>query len=295
MSQRPRVSVLMPAYHSEDTIAAALDALASQTFSDFETIVVDSSRGEATAQLMADRYPGVHFHHSRERLLPHAARNLGAGLASGELLVFTDPDCVARPDWLERLVAAHDRGHPVVGGAIELAQEGWVTTGIHLTKFCAWSEGGEPGTRADLATANALWSRQVLSEVGPFSTEAWCGDTEVSWRTRAAGIELRFEPGAVVTHTHEVGLRAALRERRARGEDFARMRIAVERWSRARAGAHLLLAPVVPGVMLARSLGYSRRSKRLRRGIWSAPVQVAGYVAWSLGEAREFARALFRR
>ena len=134
-----------------------------------------------------------------------------------------------------------------------------------------------------------------MSEVGPFSTEAWCGDTEVSWRTRDAGIELRFEPGAVVTHTHEVGLRAALRERRARGEDFARMRIAVQRWSRARAGAHLLLAPVVPALMLARSLGYARRSKRLGRGIWSAPVQLAGYVAWSLGEAREFARALFRR
>ena len=160
MSRRPRVSVLMPAYHSEDTIAATLDALATQTFADFETIVVDSSPGEATAQLMADRYPGVHFHHSRDRLLPHAARNLGVSLASGELLVFTDPDCVARPDWLERLVAAHDRGHPVVGGAIELAQEGWVTTGIHLSKFNAWSEGGESGTRADLATANALWSRR---------------------------------------------------------------------------------------------------------------------------------------
>lgn len=131
-----------------------------------------------------------------------------------------------------------------------------------------------------------------MSEVGPFPTDAWSGDTEVSWRTRAAGISLRFEPDAVVIHTHEAGLRAALRERFARGEDFARMRIRVDGWSRVRTGAHLLLTPVVPALLLARSLGHARRSGRLGRSLWSAPVQLSGFVAWSFGEARAFVEAL---
>jgi GT2 family glycosyltransferase len=289
----PRVSVIIPAYNSEATIAATLDALERQTFTDFETIVVDSSPGEATARLMADRFPDVTFHHSSERLLPHAARNRGIDLAQGELLVFTDPDCVARADWLDRLVAVHDQGHPVVGGAIE-ADGGWIEQGIHLSKFSAWSGGAPPGVRGDLATANVLWTRSLMERVGPFATDEWSGDTELSWRARADGTELRFEPGALVSHTHETGLLAAWRERFVRGEDFARMRVRIERWSRPRAALHLLAVPLVPALLMARALGRARRAGDLRRAILTAPIQLFAYVGWSLGEGRAFARAALR-
>jgi GT2 family glycosyltransferase len=289
----PRVSVIIPAYNSEATIAATLDALRQQTFTDFETIVVDSSPGEATARLMGDHFPDVTFDHARERLLPHAARNRGVDLARGELLVFTDPDCVARQDWLARLVAAHDQGHAVVGGAIEV-DGGWVERGIHLSKFSAWTGGGPPGPRDDLATANVLWSRSLMGDVGPFATDEWSGDTELSWRARAEGIELRFEPRALVSHTHESSLRAAWRERYVRGEDFARMRVRVERWSRPRAALHLLAVPLVPALLMARGLGRARRAGDLRRAILTAPIQLFAYVGWSLGESRAFARAALR-
>jgi GT2 family glycosyltransferase len=292
MSSARRVSVIIPAYNSEATIAFTLDALARQTFADFETIVVDSSPGEATARLMADRFPEVIFHHSTERLLPHGARNRGMELAQGELLVFTDPDCVARPDWLTRLVAAHDQGHSFVGGAIEV-DGGWIEQGIHLSKFSAWTGDGPPGRRDDLATANVLWSRSLMKRVGPFPTHEWSGDTALSWRARAEGIELRFEPGAVVSHTHETGLRAAWRERYVRGKDFAGMRMRVEQWSRPQAAVHLLAVPFVPALLLARAIGRARRGGGLRRAILTAPIQLFGYLGWSLGEGRAFARAAF--
>jgi GT2 family glycosyltransferase len=293
MSSEPRVSVVIPAYNSEATITATLDALERQTFRDFETIVVDSSPGDATARLMADRFPDVTFHHSSERLLPHAARNRGVELAQGELLVFTDPDCVARADWLAHLVAVHDEGHPVVGGAIEV-DGGWIEQGIHLSKFSAWTGGGPPGPRNDLATANVLWTRSLMERVGPFATDEWSGDTEISWRARAEGIELRFEPKALVSHTHESSLRAAWRERYVRGEDFARMRLRVERWSRARAALHLMAVPLVPALLLARAFGRARRAGDLRRAIATAPIQLFAYIGWSLGEGRAFARAALR-
>jgi GT2 family glycosyltransferase len=293
MSEPPRVSVIIPAYNSEGTITATLEALERQAFTDFETIVVDSSPGEATARLMADRFPDVTYHHSAQRLLPHGARNRGVEFAQGELLVFTDPDCVAGPDWLARLVAAHDQGHPVVGGAIEV-DGGWIEQGIHLSKFSAWTGGGPAGTRADLATANVLWDRSLITRVGPFPTDEWSGDTELSWRARAEGVELRFEPGAVVSHTHVTGIRAAWRERYVRGKDFAGMRMRVEQWSRPLAAVHLLAVPLVPALLLARALGRARRGDDLRRAILTAPIQLFAYLGWSLGEGRAFARAAFR-
>jgi GT2 family glycosyltransferase len=289
----PRVSVIIPAYNSEATIAATLEALGRQNFEDFETIVVDSSPGEATAELMAERFSEVTFHHSGQRLLPHAARNRGIELANGDLLVFSDPDCVARPDWLTRLVAAHEQGHAVVGGAIE-TEGGWLEQGIHLSKFSAWTSGGSPGPRDDLATANVLWTRSLMERVGPFSTDRWSGDTELSWRARSEGIELRFEPAAVVSHAHDTGLRAAWRERYVRGEDFAEMRMNAERWSRSRAAAHLLAVPLMPVLLLGRALARARRGRDLRRAILTAPIQLFAYLGWSLGEGRAFARAALR-
>jgi GT2 family glycosyltransferase len=288
-----RVSVIIPAYNSEATIAATLGGLERQTFTDFETVVVDSSPGEATTRLIGDRFPQVNFHHSDQRLLPHAARNRGMELARGELFAFTDPDCVAHPDWLASLVAAHDQGHPVVGGAIEIAGGGWVERGIHMSKFSAWTGGTTRGPRQDLATANTLWSRSLMDRLGPFPAQFWCGDTELSWRVRAAGIELQFEPGALVTHTHTTGVREFWRERLSRGEDFASMRIGLERWSRARLAAHLLAVPLVPFLLLARAIGRARRSGDLRRAIVTAPIQLFAYLGWSLGEGRAYARAAF--
>jgi GT2 family glycosyltransferase len=294
VSALPRVSVIIPAYKSDATIAATLEALRRQAFADFETIVVDSSPGEGTAHLVAERFPEVRFHHSRERLLPHGARNRGVEMAAGELLVFTDPDCVPEPGWLASLVAARDRGNPVVGGAIDIEGGGWAERGIHLSKFSAWTPQAPRGPRSDLATANTLWTRSLMERLGPFPAKRWSGDTELSWRVRREGIELQFEPDAVVRHIHESGLRRFWRERLLRGEDFAEMRIRTQRWSRARAVLQLLAVPLVPGLLLGRAL-LNERGGGLAGAIATAPVQLLGYVAWALGEGRALARLALGR
>jgi GT2 family glycosyltransferase len=283
--------VIIPAYESQETITATLNALRAQRWRDFETIVIDSSPGAATKELVQADFPEIVYEHSEQRLIPHEARNRGVGLARGELLVFTDPDCVPRPDWLEALVRAHDAGHSVVAGGIEDAGSSWFDRGVHVTKFSAWIAGGEAGTRDDLATANLLWSRSAWERFGPFPTERWCGDTELCWRAREGGIELLFEPAAVVEHEHEADLGGFVRERRARGEDFGEMRAEWGGWSRARAALHALALPLVPVILLGRALAHTERAGRLAEGVRTAPLQLIGYAAWALGEARAYRRA----
>jgi len=79
------VSVVLPAWNSHETVAACLESLRSQTFRQFETIVVDSSPGRETEEIVLSRFCDVRYHRSPRRLLPHAARNLGAGLARGSI------------------------------------------------------------------------------------------------------------------------------------------------------------------------------------------------------------------
>src|SRR6185312_8994637 len=99
----PAVSVIIPSYESQATARATLVSLRNQTFRDFETVLIDSGPSEHVARIAAE-FPEVIYHRSKRQLLPHAARNLGTDLARGDILVFTDPDIVAAPDWLEKLV-----------------------------------------------------------------------------------------------------------------------------------------------------------------------------------------------
>jgi glycosyltransferase involved in cell wall biosynthesis len=114
-----RVSVIIPAYNAESTIAATVDSVLGQTFSDFEIICIDDGSTDRTKAILAgysDRLRVVDQPNSG----PAAARNHGARLSfskigaeddadgAGEYLAFLDADDIWMPEMLERTVAALD-------------------------------------------------------------------------------------------------------------------------------------------------------------------------------------------
>jgi GT2 family glycosyltransferase len=292
--KQPRVSIVIPAYHSSATLDECLTALRGQTLAEFETVLVNSSPETETEELVRGRFPEVVFEQSATRLFPHAARNRGIELSRGELVVFTDPDCRARPDWLQQLVAAHEAGHPVVGGAMELASDRWFERGAHLTKF-SWLLAGLPaGPRWICPSANVLYPRTLLDRLGPLEGDLFCGDAVLAWRAAAAGSPIWFEPRAVVEHRHEGDIPSFFRLRLRRGSEFADARMAFEGWSRGRAAGTAALLPCSVALTLLRA------GRDAFRGGWGAyylatlPVQLAGQAGWCAGEAAAQARAAVR-
>lgn len=285
----PRVSVVVPAYYSHATIGACLEALERQELGDFEVIVVNSSQEPETGRVVRDGFPGVIFEQAPARLLQHAARNRGVELAQGELLVFTDPDCVADRDWLSTLVGACTAQHPVTCGAMALLDLGAFASAVHLSKFAAWLPGLAAGPRAIAPTANACYSRAIWDEIGPFPAELFSGDTLQSWKATAAGAKPWFEPRAIVAHRHSGTTRPFLAERLRRGREFGGMRAEVECWSRAHAGAYVAAVPLLPAVQVARQARYAARAGWGRELVRALPLLAAAAVAWSAGEVRAYA------
>jgi len=104
----PKVSVIIPAYNCERTIAATVDSVLAQTYRDFELIVVDDGSTDGTAAILrgyGSRLTYV-YQPNRERA---AARNNGIRHATGEYLAFLDADDAWLPHKLERQVEALDR------------------------------------------------------------------------------------------------------------------------------------------------------------------------------------------
>lgn len=289
----PRVSVIIPAYHSGGRIGACLDALARQTLTDFEVVVVNSSPEEVTRGEVSRHAPTATFIQSAERLLPHAARNLGVTRARGALLVFTDPDCVAAPDWLAQLTMACESHAGAAGGSIApAAAAGGLALGMHFCKFLFQAPGLPAGPTRTLPTASACYTRALWERIGPFDGARFCGDSLLSAKAADAGATPFFEPRAVVAHHGTTTFARFLAERLERGREFAGTRTGGA--SRARNALRALWTFVMLAPFLCRVLIAAVRAGELARVLGTFPVQLAGQLAWRIGESAGYLAAVSR-
>ena len=101
-----RLSIIIPAYNSEQYISKCLRALLGQTYSDFEIIVVDDGSKDNSRQIAAETLKGRTncLVLSQENKGVSAARNLGIQYANGDFLSFIDSDDFVLPDFVEKLL-----------------------------------------------------------------------------------------------------------------------------------------------------------------------------------------------
>src|SRR4051794_32738190 len=106
--RRPRFSIIVPVFNRSASLRRLLQALAAQDFPPdrFEILVCDDGSTEDLAAIVrgeaeAASIPMVYLREENRGAGP--ARNLGMDQSAGEILAFTDSDCVPDPDWLRAL------------------------------------------------------------------------------------------------------------------------------------------------------------------------------------------------
>lgn len=280
---RPGLSIVIPAYRSEQTIEASLRSFLEQSYP-AEIVVVDSSPDERTATVVA-RIPEVRLIRPGGRLLPHAARNEGARATTGELLLFTDPDIYAGPRAVETLVGAWQRHRGAVVAALTSHGDSWFERGLHLTKFDLWLSGSEPRFLEVGPSSGLLCTREAFERVGGFRDDLMLGDTVFSWALRDAGVPMRLETEAVFRHDHVQNWREFLRERFARGREFAGLRRAAEEPVRKKVHDVVMTVTLArPARVSWRAVANARRAGRLGEAVATLPIVVSGTLAWFAGE-----------
>lgn len=291
----PRVSVIIGAYRASATIEVCLEGLRAQTYRDFDITVVDSSPDDETARIVA-RFPEARFERSATRLYSHEARNRGAELSNGELLAFHDADVCARPDWLETLVAAHDRTGQVIVGAIACHGRALRHRAFHLCKFSKFLPDGTVRIIDTGPTANLLVARADFEQVGGMQGERYVADVALGRSLQALGRELTFAGTAVVQHQHTQSVSEFLTERYVRGKIYGRMRSG---WLRKRRAIALYLAVSILPVRLAKIAGHvfahCLRAGELGTLLLTWPLVMAGHAASVAGESVAYSGALLSR
>ena len=245
---RPRVTIIVPAWNAEDTMDACLAACLEQSYAPVEVIVVDDGSTDATAAAAERR--GVRCIR-QDNAGPAAARNRGAKEGDGEVLAFTDSDCVPRRDWLEKLMAAMDNGAAAVGGAYAIANEhAWLAVFVQ-EEIALRHEGFRQGTDF-LGSFNFAVRRAAFEQVGGFDesfTQASGEDNDLAYRLHDIGAAFAYAPGAVVAHHHPERLGPYLRTQARHG--YWRVHLYAKHPRRARGDRYAGPADMVAPVLVA--------------------------------------------
>lgn len=200
------VSVIIASYNMRSVIGDCLDSvLAQQTSCPFEVIVVDSSSDD-TAGLVSEKYPMVTLIRLPRRAYPGEARNAGIKIARGDLVAFTDCDCIVRPGWLERMIRDHRAGWQAIGGPVGNGTP-WspVGTAEFLLEFNSFL-GRRPRTVEYMPTCNVAYSRELFDKYGLFPATQKGSDSFFSRTITHAGISILLDPGVGMIHRNRTSL-----------------------------------------------------------------------------------------
>lgn len=216
-----RYSVIVPAYNAAATLDACLQALLAQTVEReaCEVLVIDDGSTDRTGEA-ARQYP-VRLMRQENRG-PAAARNHGAREAKGEILLFTDSDCVPSPDWIREMAEPFaDPAVAAVKGAYRTSQRSLVAR-FAQAEFEERFEMLKKADSIDMVdTYSAAFRREIFWGEGGFDESfpvANNEDTDLSYKLSAAGHKMVFNPAAVVYHLrHPDSVRRYMKQKFGRG------------------------------------------------------------------------------
>jgi glycosyltransferase involved in cell wall biosynthesis len=109
--QAPTVSAVICTRNRADLIGNAVTSVLANTYPNFELLVIDQSTDQRTGQIvngLMSTHANLRYLHTEKAGLSRAY-NIGIRETTGDLLAFTDDDCVAPPDWIASIVSVFDR------------------------------------------------------------------------------------------------------------------------------------------------------------------------------------------
>lgn len=231
MSDKPLLSVIVPAHNAEGILPRSLGALRNSDLprDRWELVLVDDGSSDDTS-LIAARYADTVVTLPGKPHGPAYARNRGFEVSRGEIIVFIDADCVAHTDTLSRFVALFD-AQLELGAAFGSYDDRPPASGIMsqyrnlIHHHVHHSNAGDVETF--WAGAGAI-RRDVFAEAGMY--DEWhygrpqIEDIELGARIRRLGRRILLDPTIQVTHLKRWTLSGVIRtDLRDRGIPWARL------------------------------------------------------------------------
>ena len=198
-----KYSVIVPAYNAMNTLEACLKSLNQQSTNneEYEVIIVDDCSTDRTSDI-AKQFPIRYFRQQNQG--PATARNKGAQEAKGEIILFTDSDCMPQNNWIEEMVKPFDDPKVMAVKGVYKTNQKALTARFAQIEFEERFEMLKKVESIDMVdTYSAGYRKSIFLSLGGFDPSfpvANNEDTELSYKMSQAGHKMVFNPNAIVYH-----------------------------------------------------------------------------------------------
>lgn len=221
VGEAPSVSVIVPVKNSARTVRDLMESLMRLDYDrdKLEIIVVDGKSSDETRKIVSE-YPVLLVDEEGRGL--NAARNTGVKWSAGQILAYTDGDCVVPPEWAKSIAKNfRDPSVSFVGGPVEgYYNDNFISTYMDETFFPV-----KPGfrwrreeTQLSLlnfpAGCNMAFRRQALEKINYFDERINHGfdDLDPVEKLGSRGFKIVLDPEVTVYHQHRTRLKEMLKQ-----------------------------------------------------------------------------------
>ncbi|WP_242928861.1 glycosyltransferase [Pontibacter vulgaris] len=203
MHYNPLVSIIIPTYHDWERLSKCINALENQTYGSdmYEVIIVNNDLMDA----VPDNFYNINNLQiiTEQKSGSYAARNAGLSIANGEIIGFTDSDCIPALNWIEAAVNFFRDNPDVdrVGGRVDLFIAGDKPTLAEAYEI-VYAFKQEDNIKLGVSvTANMFAKKRVFDSIGLFNPDVYSGG-DFEWGLRAAShnFKICFSQNVIVKH-----------------------------------------------------------------------------------------------
>jgi glycosyltransferase involved in cell wall biosynthesis len=206
------ISIIIPNRNSSDTIGKCLEAALASRYEKFEVVVIDDCSEDNSIEII-NQFPCKLIRLDKPSGASKA-RNIGALNSHGDILFFTDADCLLKKDALCLVAGTFSQEAPdaIIGGTYTPIPYDHSFFSVFQSVFINYSETKQPRDPDYIATHAMAIDAALFSKIGGFSENFLpiLEDVELSHRLRRSGYRLIINPHILVQHIFNFSLIGSL-------------------------------------------------------------------------------------
>ncbi|MBN2322086.1 MAG: glycosyltransferase [Acidobacteria bacterium] len=207
---KPYCSIIIPIYNAASTLELCLESLSRLNYPEDKIEILAVDNGSTDRSVDIARRFNITILSETTVQSPYAARNAGIRTAKGNLIAFTDSDCMVTPEWLNYLTADwENETYGCFAGEIEAYQpQSLVELFSERRGFMRQSDTLKNPYMPYPKTANAAYRKNVFDRIGLFVPEMPSGgDADIAWRMqKKLRLKVKYVPEALIYHKHRTDI-----------------------------------------------------------------------------------------
>lgn len=215
------VSIVILLYNSREDLVECIPSLLSQTYQDFEIVVVDNASTDNSEEFLRTNYPEIKIIQTGKNLGYAAGNNEGFKVSKGKYIVVVNPDTVAEPEWLDELIKPLENDITIAATTSKILtyyQKDKINTCANKNHptgltFCRGLDKSlyefEDYQEVSAVSGCSFAIRtDILNSINGFDSDffLYLEDADLSWRLRFVGGKIMYVPRSVIYHKFKLSI-----------------------------------------------------------------------------------------